>query len=152
MPLFNKIYEFSSDSNDLSQYFPPNSSVHKHLPAHWVPWPLLVKNHRNLSSCLLPPLLVFASSMPAYFLVTKSLVHRRFSNSRRSPSTKKSRKNGRKLTCFAGNTNDDKCHTDVYVKDVNDPYINEITYILLCNFQSLHRLPCPASFLTLSAI
>ena len=66
--------------------------------------------------------------------------------------TKSRKRDGRKLTCFAGNTNDDKCHTDVYVKDVNDPYINEITYILLFNFQSLHRLPCPASFLTLSAI
>ena len=45
MPFFNKICEFSSDSNDLSQYFPPNLSVHKDLPAHWVPWPLVVKNH-----------------------------------------------------------------------------------------------------------
>lgn len=45
--------------------------------------------------------------------------------------SKKSRKrDGRKLTCFARNTND-KCHTDAYVKDVNDPYLNEITYILL---------------------
>lgn len=68
--------------------------------------------------------------------------------------TKSRKRNGRKLTCFAGNTND-TFPADAYVKDVNDPYINEITYILLwllCNFQSLHRLPCPASFLTLSAI